>query len=107
LMLGSFGKGADQKRSGVWRQVAAEVGAVYDARRHQRPDTVPDLFTNEIVRERVLVPVKKMRFGISENEGMLGGTDPDGVDLLHDHTPARITDPERLVRMFELLPGCA
>ena len=68
-----------------------------------RPDTVRDLFTNEIVRERVMVPVKNMRFGINENEGMLGGTDPDGVDLLHDHTPARITDPERLVRMFELL----
>jgi|GEM_PF-1194078 hypothetical protein len=32
-MLVSFGKGANQKRSGVWRQVAAEVGAVYDARR--------------------------------------------------------------------------
>jgi hypothetical protein len=39
-MLGSFGKGPDQKRSGVWRQVAAEVGAVYDARRHRRLDTV-------------------------------------------------------------------
>jgi len=49
------------------------------------------------------VPVKKMRFGISDNEGMVGGTDPDEVDLLHDHAPARITDPERLVRMFELL----
>jgi len=102
-MLVSFGKGANQKRSGVWRQVAAEVGAVYDARRQQRPDTVPDLFTNEIVRERERVPVKKMRFGISDNEGMVGGTDPDEVDLLHDHAPARITDPERLVRMFELL----
>lgn len=47
--------------------------------------------------------MKKMRFGISDNEGMVGGTDPDEVDLLHDHAPARITDPERLVRMFELL----
>jgi len=67
-----------------------------------RPEAVRDLFRVERVRDVVWNQKKRIRFGISENEGVLGGKYPDGVELLHFHVPESVGDPERLIELFDL-----
>ena len=78
-----------------------------------RPEAVRDLFRNERVRDRVwryvtdgssFVPglTWKVRFGISDDDGLLGGAYAPEVDVLQFETVSKITDVERLVGLFEL-----
>ena len=67
-----------------------------------RPDAVRDLFRNERVRDLVWSQASKIRLGISEDDGLLGGTYPPEVDLLHFQAPRPIVDIERLKGLFEL-----
>jgi hypothetical protein len=78
-----------------------------------RPEAVRDLFRNERVRDRVwrhvldggsFVPslTWKVRFGISEDDGMLGGAYPPEVDVVQFETVSQITSVDRLVGLFEL-----
>ena len=76
-------------------------------------DAVRDLFSNERVRDRVWEFVaerssfspsstSKVRLGISEDDGLLGGAYAPDVDLLHFQAVRQITNIERLVGLFEL-----
>ena len=78
-----------------------------------RPEAVRDLFRNERVRDRVWRYVSdgssyvpgltwKVRLGISDDDGLLGGAYAPEVDVLQFETAALITDVERLVGLFEL-----
>lgn len=78
-----------------------------------RPEAVRDLFRNERVRDRVWRYVSdgssflpslrwKVRFGISEDDGMLGGAYPPEVDVVQFETVSQITSVDRLVGLFEL-----
>ena len=78
-----------------------------------RAESVRELFRNEQVGDGVGRYVShgssflpgltwKVRFGISEDDGMLGGAYPPEVDVVQFETAAQITDIERLIGLFEL-----
>ena len=101
-------------RTGYWSEVGKRLVMLQDLdvghpgidRRFvvqsAQPEVVRDLFRIERVRDVVWNQKKKIRFGISGNEGVLGGKYPDGVELLHFHTPESVVDPERLAEFFDL-----
>jgi hypothetical protein len=66
------------------------------------PDGVRDLFRNERIRDLLWQQARKVRLGISEDGGLLGGTYPPEVDLLHFESTRQITDIERLEGLFDL-----
>ena len=81
--------------------------------RSDQPDAVRDLFSNERVRDRTWkyvaqgrafprILMSKVRPGVSEDEGLLGGAYSPGVDLLQFQAVPHITDVERLVGLFGL-----
>jgi hypothetical protein len=67
-----------------------------------RPDEVRELFGNERISDLVWSQTTKVRFGISDDDGPLGGAYPGAVDLLHFHATEEVTDIDRLKALFEL-----
>jgi hypothetical protein len=77
------------------------------------PDAVRDLFHDRRVRDGVgeyvgqtssFFPGRtpKVRLGITEDDGLLGGAYASNVDLLYFQSVPQITDVDRLVGLFEL-----
>ncbi len=95
------------RRRKAWRQAAERLGGTYAPGRFGHPDAVqvPAADTTITVNlDESLYALRggRVRLAITDDEGPLGPTYPERVDVLQTVVPEPLADAERIVRLLRL-----